>query len=440
MSESTTLPPVSAQFACPRCQALMPCYDTAHSEYFACTSCGAYCHASPQGPSVMVKRYLKPPAEMDLLPVGTAGTLNGEACRITGYTKRYEQGTKYFWDEYQVYFPALATYQQLALYQGHWLLVRPAGEVYQVTDHGTGKATVPTSESVFKVYNSYHGCIRFAAGEFDWDIEGDGERLVREYICPPQMLVEETDGDDTTWYLGEHLEPAAVAAAFGLNPDTLPERVGIGAAQPSPFLANRRARRQLTWLMVALLAVVHVGFWVLYARLQVFQQTFELTQDAQGAPGTNKVLVSESFYVDNTTTLDISLATSLNNQWLELPVSLVNDSTGRGFSFTKNMEFYQGVESGEHWQEGEFTSDAQLARVPAGSYHFNLYPFTEPPKPGLASRPISVVLKATENPFQLSNWWLAVGLTLLYPFVQGWRNSRWETKRWEASDYAPSSD
>jgi Domain of unknown function (DUF4178) len=441
MSETATPAPADhRQFTCPACQELMPCYDAAHSEYYACTTCWAYSYAPQHGPAVVLKHYKKPPSELGLLPVGKAGTLNGQACRVTGYTRRNERGTTYFWSEYQVYFPGQQAYVQLALYAGHWLLVRPAGQTYQVTDAGTRTATVPTSDNVFKIYNSYRGCIQFADGEFDWDIEGDGDLWVREYTCPPQLLVEEADGTATTWYLGEHLEPTAVATAFGLDPATLPSRVGVGAAQPSPYLAGRGARRQLSWLMVAVLLAVQMGFWSARPRQEVFRQTFDLAPDAQPPAGTNKVLVGETFTIDNTTTLDIGLETSLNNQWLELPVSLVNEETGRGFSFTKNLEFYQGVESGEHWQEGEFTGEAQLARVPAGRYHFNLYPFTEAPKPGVVPPPLRVQITATENPFQLSNLWIAVALALAYPFVQGWRNSRWEGTRWEASDYAPKTD
>lgn len=440
MSETATPRPESAQFACPACQALTPCYDPAQSEYFACATCWAYCRAAQQGPSVVIKRYSKPTSELGLLPVGTAGTLHEQACRITGYTRRYERGTKYFWTEYQVYFPARETYEQLALYNGHWLLVRPAGETYQVTDAGTRTATVPTSDSIFKIYNSYRGCIKFAAGEFDWDIEDDGDYWVREYTCPPQLLIAEEDGTETTWYLGEHLEPTGVASAFGLNPDTLPRRVGVGAAQPSPYLANRGARRQLSWLMAGVLLAAQMGFWSACPRREVFQQTFDLAPDTRTPTGTNKVLVGEVFTIDNTTTLDVDLKTSLNNQWLELPVSLVNEATGRGFSFTKNLEFYQGVESGEHWQEGNFTGDAQLARVPAGRYHFNIYPFTEAPRPGSTAPPLSLQITATENPYQLSNLWIAVALALAYPLVQGWRNSRWESTRWEASDYAPKTE
>jgi hypothetical protein len=88
-------------------------------------------------------------------------------------------------------------------------------------------------------------------------------------------------------------------------------------------------------------------------------------------------MVSAPFTLDHQSALEIDLVATLANQWLELPVSLVNEQTGQGFEFTKNIEFYSGVESGESWSEGSRNADAVLSRVPAGRYHLNFYPFTE---------------------------------------------------------------
>ena len=438
MSETTIPRPESAQLTCPECHTSITYYDVAGSAYFACPTCWAYFHAPPGGPAVAWRKYKKLPTALGLLPVGTEGILDGCPCRITGFVERFELGPGYTWAEYQVYFPDSRFYVQLALYRGHWLLVRPANQAYVVQQAGTRTATVATNDGTFKIYNSYKARVQFAEGEFDWDIEAEGDVQVREYVCPPLQLVEEIDGDTTSWYVNEHMEPAEVAAAFGLNAQALPERVGVGAAQPAPTAATAAARRQLTWLMIALLLLVQVGFWWARPSKEVYRQTLTLAPNPVAPPGTGQVLVGESFDLSQPTTVEVLLNASVNNQWLELTASLVNEQTGRGYEFTKNIEYYQGVEKGYHWQEGSVAAKALLDEVPAGRYHLNFYPFFDAPKPDAPPVPsLRLNVGVTENPYLWSNLWVVMALALAYSVRQGWRGANWEEERWSQSNYKP---
>ena len=438
MSDIPSLLLAASHRTCPACHASMPCYDAAHSTHFACPNCWTYFHTPPAGQAMTLRKYNKLPAAVGLLPVGTAGTLDGLPCRITGFIERIELGPEYAWAEYQVYFPDSQCYVQLALYRGHWLLVRPANQTYTVQQAGTRIATVATTDGTFKIFNSYRGRIRFAEGEFDWDIEDDEDVQVREYICPPLQLVEETGGGATAWYVNEHLEPAEVAAAFGLDAQALPERIGVGAAQPSPTAATTAARRQLTWLMVTVLLLVQVGFWSVRTSTQVYRQTLTIAPDPTAAPGTGRVLVGESFELTHPAAVELFLTASVDNQWLELTVSLVNEQTGRGYEFTKNIEYYRGVERGHYWHEGSVEGEAVLNEVPAGRYHLNFYPFFDAPKPGVPPVPnLRLDVAVTENPYLWSNLWVVLALTLAYSMWQGWRDISWEEKRWSLSDYKP---
>ncbi|WP_140464676.1 DUF4178 domain-containing protein [Hymenobacter nivis] len=424
----------SAQLTCPSCQQSITYYDVAGSEYYACPHCHSYFRYHGEGPPKLFGKYREVPNDLGVLPVGTPGTLAGQACRVVGYVRRAEAKTPHYeWVEYQIFRPATGDCVQLSQFNGHWMIIQPAKRNYDVQAASTRAAYVSQPGAQYKLYNRYQARICYAEGEFDWDIEGDDQLKVAEFICPPIMLVQEKSKAGSKWYHAEHLEPAAVVEAFGRDKVVVPARMGVGAVQPDPTDAMWPGLRNLT--LLALIALCIVQFGVKRSSKILFTDTLHVVADASGTPGTGKVIVSPSFTVGQQGPLEIDLTTTVNNQWLELPVSLVNEQTGQGFEFTKNIEFYNGVEGGESWSEGSRNADAVLSRVPAGRYHLNFYPFSEA---GPAAPDIAVTV--TADPPLWSNFLTLLALILAFPAFQLWRSSNYETRRWDESDYAPKTD
>ena len=433
MSEPTTPRPESAQLACPECGTLITYYDVEGSEYYACPSCHAYFRYSGEETPQVFGNYKQEPAESPLIPLGTLGTVAGSAYRVVGFVVRFEAGhPDYRWTEYQLYEPGTGHYVQLAQYRGHWTLVRPSPDL--IRKIRANARLVPMPEGTYRLYNRYEARVQWAVGEFDWDIEGDDQLKIAEFIRPPQMLVQEKSKTAVAWYRAEHLEPSEVAAAFGLNASSMPAREGVGAVQPDPVQHRWPALKTLTAVAFVLLLLAQVGQHLRRPDNVLLDTSLQVEADtaAKSAPGTGRVIVSPSFTLDHQMALEIDLTATLSNQWLELPVSLVNEQTGQGFEFTKNIEFYSGVESGESWSEGSRTADAVLSRVPAGRYHLNFYPVTEagPAAPGIA-------LKVIADPPLWSNFFIVLALLLLYPAWELLRRSSHETQRWNESDYGP---
>lgn len=441
MSETATPRPESAQFDCPECHTSITYYDVAGSEYYACPHCHAYFKCSgEQQPKVLGNYNSTPPPELGLLPIGTTGTLAGQPCRVVGLTERAELARngklQYRWLEYQIYQPVTNDYAQLAVFKGHWMIIRPAKRAYRVDDAKTRRASISQPDATYRLYNRYQSRVVWAIGEFDWNIEGDDQVSFSEFISPPVMLVQERNKDKQTWYHAEHIEPREVATAFGVNVSQMPARDGVGAVQPDPVKASTPALTLLTGLAMLLLLLFQVSGMVRHTPTAVLSANLQVEADttAKLAPGTSKVIVSPSFTLDHPAALEVDLTATLNNQWLELPVSLVNEQTGQGFEFTKNIEFYSGVESGESWTEGSRTADAVLSRVPAGRYHLNFYPMTEA---GPAAPSIGVTV--TADPPLWSNFFIVFFLLLIYPAWQYLRRASHESSRWSESDYAPTT-
>lgn len=425
MSDMATPRPESAQLDCPECHLSITYYDVAGSEYYACPHCHAYFRYSGEETPKVFGNYKEAPKTSPALPLGTLGILNGALYRVVGVVSRHEaRHPQYSWREYQLLQPETGSYVQLAEYEGHWTLIWAASHL----DQNREDFKLPN----FKLFNKYQSGINWALGEFDWDIESDKNLNVTEYINPPLLLVQEQRGKEQHWYRGRHVEPEELATAFTLNRSSLPQREGIGAVQPAPGRQERTALMALTGIVVGLLVLVQVVL-SMRSNSSVLNQTLQVMTDttAVAAPGTGRVLVSRSFVLDHQSALNIDLTATLANQWLELPVSLVNEQTGRGFEFTKNIEFYNGVEGGESWSEGSRDAYAVLSRVPAGRYHLNLYPFTE--------RGVTPEIQVTvwQDSALFSNFLLVLALVLVYPLIQIFRLSSFERRRWENSDYSP---
>jgi hypothetical protein len=442
MSELVLTTP-AAWVACPKCGTQLPCYNPASSRYFACGKCRSYSWSVPEAVGKAQRRdgFKQTIIPGPSLPLGQVAELGGYRCRVTGYQVRGErQDRTAEWREYQLT-PAtplpgdelpLDFPLQLAEYQGHWLLIRRAAE-YPAPKGDKAihdKEWRDSTGRQFKLWHRYQPVLREARGEFDWDILEDEQLKIQEYTAAPYLLTREQRGQDApAWYLAEHLEPEQVAAAFGMSYTDLPERQGVGAAQPGPVQ---------DWPQLKRLALVAVG--VLTAMQLVFSfrprtpheaQHFTITETAPGA--SIQMLVSPSFEIRGDRTLSIELETfGLTNHWVEVTASLVNEQTGRGYEFTRALEYYEGVESGESWSEGSRTAEATLSAVPAGRYHFNLYPSADA---GTGSTELTLRLSEETAPW--SNYFLALlGLGLL-PLGVRWRRHSFEVERWQNSDFNP---
>ncbi|UYZ64961.1 DUF4178 domain-containing protein [Hymenobacter weizhouensis] len=441
MSQAAThpaLPAAPAQVPCPECQQVLPVYDALHSTHFGCPHCGAFFEQEDNTKPQILRKYEELPPQQLALPLGATGTLRGAAYQVVGYTLRQEAQSKARWEEYQLWQPGTDAYHQLALYQGHWILIEPTPEQPKV---GRPKGNCQLAESTlgtFALYNRYSPRIICAQGEFDWDITEDEHLTVSEFINPPLLLARERRGTNgrAAWYLGRHVEPKEIAAAFGVAAEQLPWPNDVGAVQPPPHQDKWPVLRALClWLCLAVV-VTHLALMA-WGNQTVLDQEFT---SAPAAPPTTitfgsadrPVVVSPSFTVPGNGALSIDLWADVNNDWVELPFTVVNEQTGQFFEVTRGMEYYSGVEGGESWSEGSKDADALLNSVPAGRYHLNFYPAASDANATPIRFRATVMAQASFG----SNAVLALLLLLLYPGILWWRRAAHEQGRWEQSDYS----
>ncbi|SET69962.1 DUF4178 domain-containing protein [Hymenobacter actinosclerus] len=421
-----------AAVRCPHCGREIRYFDVQQSTFFGCPECHTFFEQAAGGASKQLRRFKQYPKPPRPLALGSTGQLAGETYRVTGYQWRCEaKGPDYRWEEFQLRHETTGASRQLAVYQGHWLLIEPTAEQYKPDKEGS----ITTTEHNFQLYNRYSPRVLYAEGEFDWNILADESLKISEYIDPPQMLVRERNASKhDTWYLARHLEPAEVAEAFSVPLTQLPDRNGVGAAQPAPGGTAWPQLRTAALLMALLVVLTHVAL-MKWGNETVFNQEFVSPAPAPGALEVPErpMQVSPSFTVPGTGALTVDLWASVDNSWVEIPYALVNEQTGQQFAATSSLEHYSGVEGGESWQEGNREAATLLNQVPAGRYHLNFYPLADPVKAEQVQFRATVQARATAG----SNAVLALVLLLLYPAYMYFRRAAHENTRWSNSDFGP---
>jgi hypothetical protein len=421
MSTDPSSSPTS--FNCPHCQTPVPGYDLAESSYFCCGQCFTYFHYGDTGPMQIMMAFPPMPTP-PALPLGAEGYLDGKWVRVTGYLRKREILYEESWMEY-VLMTQEGEHRMLAEFRGHWMLVRPVDGTY--TENTNAK--VSDQEREYALYNRYNCLILNAVGEFYWNIIDDTELTVSEYIHPPFLISREASSRKTENYIAEYKTTGEISKAFGLTETALAKPVGVGAIQPNPVAEKWEPAIWLTTRLALLVVAVQVLFYFLKPQQTLFNQEFTWNSDST-IQSRSQPIVTPSFTIDGPVAVAVELQVNIDNSWLELPVSLINETTNQSYEFTRIIEYYHGVEDGESWREGAQEDEAILSRIPSGRYHLNLYPSSE------GKNRVNFQLKVTQNPILYSNLFLLLALLAIYPIFLFFKRNMFEQKRWAESDFS----
>ncbi|SMD06805.1 DUF4178 domain-containing protein [Pedobacter africanus] len=415
---------------CPECQAGITLYDPAGSEFCTCTSCKSYIQFVNEQPKKI--KATKGPLLPPVIPLGTLGALKDIPFKVIAYIERDEDNVNYAWREYVLYNYEKG-YAMLSEYDGHWNLIFGKNFLPGLEKPLDGNDYIMYQDVEYKLFHKYAPRTTFVTGEFDWDVLKE-QMNVREYIAPPYILIKEQARFDKEkdYYQGEYLEPKVIAAAFGLDVNLFPSKTGVLANQPS------KAYHDWKWsLMVGLyliLGVMVIQFFIAFLKPEqvIFDENLELTYTPDKGLNEFKPVMSPSFELrDAASALDMTISSDVSNSWLEATVVLVNEATNQTWEVTKGVEYYEGIEDGERWSEGEKSAEIVVSGIPRGKYHMNIYPAAGSPASNMMS------IKVTTNTILWRNIFVALAVLCLIPVVNLIRMSMFERKRWENSEYSP---
>jgi hypothetical protein len=391
------------------------------TKYIACKSCRKL-YAIDSADKWNVLTSFKKKNITPYLPLGKKGKLKGVVYEVIGYIHWKEVGPHYYWNEYTLFNPVYG-YAFLNEYNGHWNFTVPANSYPRVSDRSM---EFDFDSHYYHLFLKYRAAPVYAVGEFAWSIT-DTRTVVEEFIAPPHLFVRQKKTDSIGWFKGEYTEPEEIKEAFSIE-SPVPEKIGIGAAQPMPFAANTQTLKIVGIMAVMLLTVFHLLISFNAREEVVFQNTYHLPASSEPTP-----VVSPQFTIKKglfpTSNMEFYLFAPLSDDWLEAEVTLINDGTGEEYQIEIGAEFYDGYDGG-YWSEGSQSTTRFLSSVPAGKYHLNIFPLK-----GNANKAYDYTLKLTRDVPMWSNFFWMLLIIGVYPAVQWWRVDNFEKQRWINSEY-----
>lgn len=387
------------QFGCPDCYSLIA-YDD-----------------KPEGKFI---KDFNIPTTKPVLNVGQKGVLNGIEYTVTGVVVK-KVGRIYYWREY-----ILTAQENEQLYlsetDGHWILLRKVDDKYDVSGY---PETYNYNDRWMNLYDYDDPTTVMAAGFFDFDVTPKSQRMI-EYIDPPYIYSVEETGKDQAVYFGEHINKSIVKKAFGIK--FMPYTSGVGIVQP--FAINIR-KMAITFCCVAVLILV--SHLIIYSGRQ---STTVVKEALSFSESGGKDFVTKPFTLEGgSAPLTISVHSDVNNSWASVQVALINEKTSDEVYANKDIEYYHGYESGEHWSEGDTNENFNICGVSAGTYHLVITPQKAPED----SNNNFISVEAEWNKPSVWNMVIPIIIMLVVTVVCYYLGVYFEQRRWADSSYSPYS-
>jgi hypothetical protein len=417
----------AASFQCPGCGGPLTIRAKGRTETLACGACGSIIDITDENFRILstFKARIKhePP-----IPLGARGKLEEAEFEAIGYLRRCVtvEDIDYEWSE-TLLFHRERGFRWLVEYNGHWSLAQTLTEPPLMTGYGArGRAS--HQGRTYRHFQTAKARVSYVLGEFYWRVKV-GERCeIRDYIAPPFQLSLEFTDREAIWSRAEYIEPETIGAIFPLE-SPLPPRIGIGASQLSPYEALRPKFKRLRWLFLGTLLLGQIATVVFSSDQRVHQQTFFFGTDTM-----DKTLTSEPFALSGRdANVVIHIDTNLDNNWLYLDLALIERDTGAHQAIGREIGYYQGVDEGERWSEGDASDEAVLSEIPSGIYYLSVEGELPPSSPV-----VTCTLTIFRDVPSWSNFFLALLGLLVVPSIFGWRARAFERARWAESDHGPS--
>jgi len=420
---ATAKAPSIRALQCPKCAGRLEVRGLGQTTTIACSSCGSLVDISSDDLRI-ISTYDAKITRKPVIPLGTRGTLRGDPYEVIGFMCRAitVEDTDYEWSEYLLFNPYKG-FRWLTEYNGHW------NDVKTITgqpEDGANQA-VTYLGSTFNLFQTAEARVTYVLGEFYWRVSVGEKAFVSDYVMPPLMLSQEKTKEETTWSLGEYIEPDAVAGAFGMKTG-MPVRVGVYANQPSPAAAKGKSVARAFAGLVAAAVLIQLSSCALAQNRKVFEQSYTFSPEQRG-----QALVTEPFVLTGrASNVAIETRADVENKWIYLSMALINLDSGQAYDFGREVSYYHGVDGGDSWSEGGRSDEAVLPSVPAGQYYLRIEPDSDTP-------PISYVVTVRRD--VPTFWFLPVALLALgiYPLVFWLRGRSFETQRWAESSRAEES-
>jgi hypothetical protein len=435
---SATPGPVKARAVnCPNCGGNVEIRGFAHTLTAVCGQCLTVLDTSTPNVQILQRFTEKMQRFAPLIPLGHRGRFRGVIWETIGFQVRSiaVEGVEYRWHEYLLFNP-FHGFRYITQYDGHWSWVTALRSL-PTSGTAAGRRTMQYGGLAYMHFQAAQARTAFVLGEFPWAVRVGETADCDDYVSPPFMLSSETTANEVTWSQGEYIPGAELWREMQL-PGAPPPAQGVYSTQPSPFKGRVKSAWRTALLLLTAWLVLLLWFGISAANKEVFRKSFLFTQNAPG----EHALVTDYFELGGgTSNVEVEIRTDLANDWAYFNMALINEQTGQGYDFGREVSYFSGTDSDGSWSEGNRKDDVIIPRVPAGRYYLRIEPEMDAQTLTAAGPGRQVSYEVIVRRDVASVWllWLALPFLVIPPIFRSIRAANFEGRRWQESDYAPSS-
>ncbi|MFK7968966.1 MAG: DUF4178 domain-containing protein [Bacteroidia bacterium] len=404
-------------FSCPNCGGQVEVRAPGQSLTAVCGFCRTV--IDPNDPNYKIlQKANDAKARKPKIPLGHRGQFDGIEWETIGFMVRLNTKYNHEWEEYLLFNP-IHGFRFLIQDSGHWTLSK---STLKPAIRGRNNSYMNFNGQHFKRFVSGKARVVYVEGEFYWNVKRGDEVDTVDYVDPPFMLSGEFGGREESWSMGSYMKPSKIKEGFGKEAKT-GYKTGIGANQPNPA---KPIFNQILPIWV-----------VLAAALTVMQFMFVGTSNKEKVFTTNNSTNIEKLEVKSdtvlingkTSNLEVSLTSSVSNQWVEIEGTLTALKGELEYGFLVGNSYYYGVSGGESWSEGDKKKSRVMNNVEPGKYLLK-YTIYSPLKN--SQQKISYALNLTRDVPIWSNYilfivLLSIPVILLFMWQSSFESSRWES-------------
>ena len=175
---------------------------------------------------------------------------------------------------------------------------------------------------------------------------------------------------------------------------------------------------------VILLAII---VYMVAGEESVFQHQYSYSPRA----GAEASFVTDTFEVKgHPSNVEIAIHTDLRNSWAYFSLALINESTGQGYDFGREITYYPGDDSA-----GSRNDSVIVPSVTPGRYYLRVEPEMDK-----NAQSMIYTLEIKRSVHSAAFFWIAAALLLIPPALTTWRAASFESRRWSQSDFSHRDD
>jgi hypothetical protein len=420
-----------AAVSCPSCGAGLMALGGGRVVLQVCAHCGAAMDAVDN--YRLLKTFADRHRPQTPFQLGAKGRIDGVDWTVIGVLGWHETwaGQSWNWVDHQLYSPTHG-YAWLTLENGHLILTRawrgPLGPNWitpQAVERAETPPTIRARDRTYTYYETSDAGITYAEGEFS-SVAMVGDRVQSLcFLSQDEMLTLTQSGVEREVELSSWPPQAETWASFGLTPPAKPWRV-------HPLQPYRPWREErflgMTGLVVACASLV-LGLFL----LSQGERVKPVTQ-----PGTNPLAFEAEIPITRTLGLTrLVVETDLYNAWSGIEVEVTDPNDTPVFQVAREVGYYQGVEGGDSWSEGDQTLSISFRPEVAGDYRISLDVPEGGRGEGSEGSPISN-LRFTAYEGQAATFWMWLVFAVSLPIagltpLRSWLHDK---ARWRGTDWS----